>query len=344
MITSKSSAGYKKRVWSPEEDEILMDKVSSQGPSNWNEISSFVPERTAKQCRERWHNHLMGGFKKGDWSEEEDRIIKLSHSMFGNQWSSISKNLPGRSVTDIKNRFNSLGKVDKRAGSSETMFETYSSVDSYEFPTENENIKLSSEQQNNLKRVWTPEEDAVLMNKINTLGLVNWNVIASDLPGRTGKQCRERYHNHLREGIRKGDWTKEEDDIILSTHSQFGNKWTVIANRLTSRSSNDVKNRFKSIAKNIDYKNNFVMTDEEMLRSSQSSPTNHYGIKRVKSDCSSSVQSTSMSVQSLAFDPQPDRTTTTKFVKADEELVEKDVEEGISCFKNFLNSLYTTDS
>lgn len=53
--------------------------------------------RTGKQCRERWKNHLSPQIKKGDWTSEEDNIIMEMKSQLGNQWTRISKYLPGRS-------------------------------------------------------------------------------------------------------------------------------------------------------------------------------------------------------------------------------------------------------
>jgi hypothetical protein len=48
------------------------------------------------------------------------------------------------------------------------------------------------------------------------------------LPGRTGKQCRERWHNHLNEGIIKGDWTEEEDKVITTMRLAIGNQWSKV--------------------------------------------------------------------------------------------------------------------
>lgn len=86
-----------------------MNKIIDEtGAVNWNLIATSFPGRTGKQCRERWHNHLFEGIKKGDWTEEEDMVILKSHERLGNQWSKISKLLEGRSDTSVKNRFNVL--------------------------------------------------------------------------------------------------------------------------------------------------------------------------------------------------------------------------------------------
>jgi Myb-like DNA-binding domain len=98
---------------------------------------------------------------------------------------------------------------------------------------------------NRCKRMWTSEEDD-LLRQIAGDSPDNWNMIGVALPGRTGKQCRERWLNNLRPDIRKGGWSREEDDLIIREQAYRGNQWSAIARMLPGRSDNAVKNRYNA--------------------------------------------------------------------------------------------------
>lgn len=94
------------------------------------------------------------------------------------------------------------------------------------------------------KSKWSTEEDTKLRNAVEKFGTESWIRICSFVPGRTGKQCRERWIGQLAPDVTKKHWSKEEDSELIRSHSLNGNKWTTIALSLPGRSAISVKNRW----------------------------------------------------------------------------------------------------
>lgn len=101
--------------------------------------------------------------------------------------------------------------------------------------------------------VWNGQEDRLLKELLGQRK--KWGNIASaintefhkGLKVRTGKQCKERWNNHINPMIERGVWSEKEDLQLLESYQRLGNKWSTIAKELSNRTDSSIKNRVKSL-------------------------------------------------------------------------------------------------
>ena len=101
------------------------------------------------------------------------------------------------------------------------------------------------------KRIsFSPEEDVLLTNLIKNFGSENWEFLASFLPRRNARQCKERWRMFLSPDIKNGPWSKEEDQLLIDLVTKNGPKWTKLIKYFTGRSECNIKNRWSRYLRN----------------------------------------------------------------------------------------------
>jgi hypothetical protein len=190
-----------KGKWTAVEDKKLKDAVQTQGGKNWVAISALVPARTKIQCRKRWKEVLdpriaLTGGSKGKWAEDEDSKLMDAVQTHGDKdWVAISLLVPGRTKKQCNNRWHdtldpSIGRASGRKGK------------------------------------WTAVEESQLNHALQTHTDKDWVAISLLVPGRTKKQCFDKYNN------RSTVWGKEHGNLkkapALGQDPSTTNSWLEI--------------------------------------------------------------------------------------------------------------------
>jgi hypothetical protein len=80
---------------------------------------------------------------------------------------------------------------------------------------------------------------------VSAHGEGDWYAIAAGIPGRTPRQCRDRWTNCLSPTLNHDAWTPEEDRLLAEMHRELGPQWVRIARCFKNRTDGMVKNRFR---------------------------------------------------------------------------------------------------
>lgn len=101
------------------------------------------------------------------------------------------------------------------------------------------------------KKKFTQAEDQCLSYLVSIHGLNNWKRIAWNMPGRSVRQCRERWKYYLEPNINHQVWTKEEDRLLIAKFQELGPSWARMTNFFRNRTDIDLKNRYHRLERSI---------------------------------------------------------------------------------------------
>jgi hypothetical protein len=97
------------------------------------------------------------------------------------------------------------------------------------------------------KEPFSPEEDAKLRDLVNFHGLHSWDAIVKDMPGRSARQCRERWNLYLSPTVKNDPWSLEEEQRLFNAYVSVGPRWSLIVQRFPTRTPNNIKNKVKQL-------------------------------------------------------------------------------------------------
>ncbi|XP_035798522.2 snRNA-activating protein complex subunit 4-like isoform X2 [Amphiprion ocellaris] len=194
-----------KNRWSPEEVQHLKEVSRRQGDRHWDVIATELGTgRTAFMCLQMFQRFVSDSLRRGSWTPSEDVLLRelVEKMRIGNfiPYTQMSYFMEGRDPAQLIYRWNQVLDPSLRRGP------------------------------------WTKEEDQLLLRAVSRYGEKNWWKIRLEVPGRTDSSCRDRYHDSLKAGLKRGAFTRQERDLLLRLVEKHGvGHWAKIAAEIPHR-------------------------------------------------------------------------------------------------------------
>jgi hypothetical protein len=213
---SVDGATGRMETWTTDDDIKLKNGVEKHGDENWDAITKMLPARTKIQCWSRWHVAVDPRIDRttprtGRWTKEEDNKLKIAAEKYGGKnWDAVALLVPTRTRSQCTGRW-------------------HDALD-------------PSIQQTGRTGKWTTDEDKMLTDAVGKHGGKNFEAIAWLVPGRTKKQCTNRWYNALDPSVERAPtgrthtWTTEDDNNLKYAVEKYGDdNWDAVTALLPRR-------------------------------------------------------------------------------------------------------------
>lgn len=209
-----------KNAWSKEEDRRLEELVKEHGMHDWDRVAEELgTDRLAWQCCQRYQSELNREVKRvGPLTKIEAELVEnvIEQCRVGDfiPWHQVKYFVEGRTLPQIKHYWNKIN-VPKRGDS------------------------------------WIDDENRQLSLAVKKYGTHNWRKVATFIPGRSNRQCRERYMMRLNFGAERklGDWTAQEDRKLLELAPKCEFRWVKMESELKGRNARQIASRYELLMK-----------------------------------------------------------------------------------------------
>nr|XP_019964463.1 PREDICTED: snRNA-activating protein complex subunit 4 isoform X2 [Paralichthys olivaceus] len=191
--------------WSQEEVEQLRDISKRHRERHWKKIAEELgTERTAFMCLQTFQRFVSDSLRRGSWTPCEDALLRelVDKMRIGNfiPYTQMSYFMEGRDPPQLIYRWNQVLDPSLKKG------------------------------------LWTKQEDQLLLRAVSRHGEKNWWKIRLEVPGRTDSACRDRYHDCLKSGTKRGAFDKQEQELLLQLVEKYGvGRWAKIAAEIPHR-------------------------------------------------------------------------------------------------------------
>ena len=175
-----------------------------------------MSKRVKNKLKNSLNTSQIKKIKHSKWTPKEDEKLKYLAKLNNyKNWKQISNQIKGRTAVQCQQRWNKILQPGL------------------------------------VKGPWSAYEDKILIEWVNKYGPIKWTLCSNNIPGRTGKQCREHWNNVLNNDIKKGEWTIEEDFLIMNFYKKYNGSWKKLIEIFDKRTENSIKNRFFSQLRKI---------------------------------------------------------------------------------------------